>query len=56
MANIPVVRKRNNAVWFWVIAAVILVVILVALFGMRGDPTSPVSELTRPAETLIMAA
>ena len=56
MANISVVQKRKTTVWYWVIAAVILVVILVALFGMRGDPTSPVSELARPAQTLITAA
>ena len=51
MANIPVVQKRKTTVCNWVIAAVIVVVILVALFGMRGDPTSPVSDCYRVRRT-----
>jgi hypothetical protein len=53
MANIDVVPKRPTSVWVWVIAAIIVAVVLFALFAMRGDPSgSPVSDLIGPTLTL----
>ena len=40
MADIDVVRKRSTSVWVWVIAAIILAVVLFAVFAMRADATS----------------
>jgi hypothetical protein len=51
MADIDVVRKRSG-MSLWVIALIILAVVLVVPFAMRGGSTSslgPTSHLTRPA-------
>jgi hypothetical protein len=50
MADIDVVRKRSG-MSLWVIALIILAVVLIGLFAMRGGSTSspgPTSDLTRP--------
>jgi hypothetical protein len=55
MADIDVVRKRSTSLWVWVIAAIILAVVLYAVFAMRADGTptgSPASELLGPNLTL----
>jgi len=50
MADIDVVRKRSG-LSFWVIALIILAIVLVVLFAMRGGSTgsmSPTSHLSSP--------
>jgi len=50
MANIDVVRKRSNTVWYWVIALIIIAVVI-GFFLMGGashSATTPVSELLGP--------
>jgi heme/copper-type cytochrome/quinol oxidase subunit 2 len=59
MADIDVVRKRPVSVWVWIIAAIILAVVLFALFAMRADPTparSSASEVIGPKLTLTATA
>jgi hypothetical protein len=53
MANIDVVRKRPTSIWVWVIAAIIVALVLFALFAMRGNPSgSPVSDFIGPTLTV----
>jgi len=58
MANIDVVRKRNN-VWILVIALIVLVLVMVGFFVLAQGPdrpTAPVSDLLGPTLTQTTAA
>jgi hypothetical protein len=46
MADIDVVPKRGTSVWLWIIVAIVLAVILFALFGaFSGDAASRVGQV-----------
>jgi uncharacterized protein YggT (Ycf19 family) len=52
MADIDVVPKRRTNVWMWIIAAIVLAVILIALMGaFSGDGANRVGELLNPLPT-----
>lgn len=55
MADIDVVPKRRTSVWLWIIAAIVIALIVMAMLGMfSGGAANRVGELiTSPLNPLL---